>query len=44
MDQYLVAAVCLVAFTLIAVGYFIGVQERNSRRRYEPTEGGNYPL
>jgi len=44
MDQALVAAVCILAFLLVATGYFIGVQERSSRRRYEPTEGGDYPL
>lgn len=44
MDQYLVASIGLVAFSLIAVGYFIGVQERSSRRQYEPTEHGKSPL
>lgn len=44
MDQYLVASIGLVAFALVAVGYFIGVQERHSRKAYEPTESGEWPL
>jgi hypothetical protein len=31
LDQYLVAALALVAFALFAAGYFIGQTERRSR-------------
>jgi hypothetical protein len=44
MDQTLIAALSLLLFFSAGAGYFIGVQERASRRRYEPTEHGERPL
>jgi hypothetical protein len=40
MDQYLVAAVALVAFALVAAGYFIGSTERKSRKSGDDAKSG----
>lgn len=44
MDQCLVAMGFLVSLALLAVGYYIGISERDSRRLLDPTEHGERPL
>jgi hypothetical protein len=43
MDQFLVAMAAVVAFLGVMGGYVI-YEDRKSRRRYEPTEHGKWPL